>query len=116
MLPPKLPKKQKRESRFRSQKHCNHVRSYACSKCHDTAGIEVAHVRIGSGAGMGQKPHDYRTVSLCKACHQRQHTEGERTFWNGHNVEAIIEAFQRTSPVWREIQAHKRENEAHRAA
>ena len=106
-LPPKLPKKAKRSSRWRSQKHCNYVRSHACAKCHSQAAIEVAHVRLGSGAGMGQKPHDYLTVSLCKECHQRQHSEGERTFWKGFNLDAILEAFQRTSPVWREIKEHQ---------
>lgn len=106
----KIPKAPKRSTRWRSQKHCNHVRSHACVKCDDTAGIEVAHVRLGSGAGMGQKPHDYFTVALCKTCHARQHSEGERTFWTGHNLEAILQAFQTTSPCRREIEEHKREN------
>ena len=110
MLPPKIPKKAKRSARWRSQKHCNHVRSYSCVKCEDTAGIEVAHVRKGSGAGMGQKPHDYLAVSLCKACHQKQHTQGEDTFWKGHNIAAILEAFQHASPCRREIEAHRREH------
>jgi hypothetical protein len=102
----KIPKPPKRSTRFRSQRHCNHIRQHACVKCDDTAGIEVAHVRIGSGAGMGQKPHDYRALSLCKACHASQHTEGDRTFWQGHNLEAIIEAFICTSPARREIESH----------
>ena len=112
MLPPRIPKKPKRSTRWRSQKHCNHVRRHACSKCHSTAGIEVAHVRIGSGAGMGQKPDDWNTVSLCKECHQRQHTIGEVTFWKGVNLEALIEAFQRTSPAYREIQQAQSERRA----
>lgn len=103
MLPPRLPKKQKRETRWRSQKHCNFIRSHACSVCHATAPIEVAHVRLGSGAGLGQKPHDYRTVSLCRECHMRQHTLGEATFWADRNVEALIDAFCAASPVAREI-------------
>lgn len=111
VLPPKIPKKPKRSTRFRSQKHLNHVRSYSCCKCEDTVGIEAAHVRLGSGAGMGQKPHDYRAVSLCKECHRKQHTQGERTFWQGQNVEAIIEAFQETSPARFEIKQHQREVE-----
>lgn len=107
MLIRKIPKAPKRSTRFRSQKHCNHVRQHACVVCDDTAGIEVAHVRLGSGAGMGQKPHDYRTVALCKVCHQRQHNVGEATFWKGRNLEAIIEAFNVTSPAKREIEAHR---------
>jgi hypothetical protein len=108
-LPPKLPKKEKRASRWRSQAHCNFVRSHACSVCLSTAGIEVAHVRMGSGAGIGQKPDDWRTVSLCKDCHASQHKVGERTFWLGRNVEALIEAFCHVSPKAAEIRAIKRE-------
>lgn len=109
LLPPKIPKKAKRASRWRSQKHCNHVRSHACTVCHETAGIEVAHVRLGSGAGMGQKPDDWRTVSLCKVCHQKQHTVGEKTFWTGRDVEGTIYAFQRSSPAWLQIKDAMRE-------
>lgn len=102
-LPPRIAKKPKRSTRWRSQAHCNFVRSHACSVCHDTAGIEVAHVRIGSGAGMSQKPDDWRTVSLCRDCHRAQHEIGERTFWEGRDVDALIDAFCKASPKAREI-------------
>lgn len=103
MLPPRIPKTPKRASRWRSQAHCNFVRSHACSVCHSTAAIEVAHVRLGSGAGMGQKPDDHRTVSLCHECHSRQHRLGEATFWQGRDVEGLIEAFCKASPKAAEI-------------
>ena len=106
-LPPRLPKREKRDARWRSQRHRNFVRGHACTVCHATAPIEVAHVRIGSGAGMGQKPDDFRCVSLCKVCHQRQHERGERTFWQGRDVEAVIDAFNRASPVWPEIRGRQ---------
>jgi hypothetical protein len=112
----KLPKKPKRESRFRSQRHLTHVRSHACVVCDAEAPIEAAHVRLGSGAGMGQKPHDYLAVALCKDCHQRQHREGEQTFWtwatggDGSHVQDVIAELIRTSPVRREIEAHKAGN------
>ena len=97
-----------RTGRFKSQRHRDYVRTFACSKCGETAGIEVAHVRLGTDGAMSRKPSDYFTVSLCKPCHTRQHSEGERTFWHGHNVEAIMDAFVRTSPARREIEAHKK--------
>jgi hypothetical protein len=103
----KIAKAPKRSSRYRSQAHCNHVRSHACVVCDAAAPIEVAHVRLGSGAGMGQRPDDHRTVALCKPCHARQHTIGEQTFWAGRDVEAIIAAFVATSPKRREIEAHR---------
>jgi hypothetical protein len=108
MLPRRIPKATKRSSRWRSQAHCNFVRDHACSVCGATAPIEVAHVRIGSGAGMGQKPDDWRTVSLCKDCHTRQHT-GERTFWQGRDVEALIRAFVAASPRRAQIEQEQRE-------
>lgn len=105
ILPARLTKKPKRTARWRSQAHLNFVRSHACSVCGSTEAIEVAHVRLGSGAGIGQKPHDWRVVSLCKQCHQSQHNQGERTFWAQmrFDVEALIDAFCKASPKAREI-------------
>ena len=79
------------------------------------AGIEVAHVRIGSGAGMGQKPDDWNTVSLCRDCHTYQHNLGERSFWDayrkehGCTVHQLIDAYCKASPKAREITEAKRE-------
>ena len=110
MLPRKLPKAPKRSSRWRSQAHCNWVRSHACCICDSTAGIEVAHVRLGSGAGMGQKPDDWRTISLCHECHAAQHRLGERTFWEAHgSPESVIAAFCKASPKAAEIRAIRKE-------
>ncbi len=104
-LPPKLPKKQKRASRWKSQAHLTHVRKHACSACHSAVNIQAAHYRSGSGAGMGQKPDDWRTVSLCKPCHDEQHRQGEDTFWQGRDILGLIEAFIKSSPKRREIEA-----------
>jgi hypothetical protein len=109
----KLPKKTKRESRFRSQKHLRHIRSHYCVMCGADAPIEAAHVRLGGNGGMGFKPDDFHAVALCggsDGCHQRQHTIGERTFWQGKDVQAIIDEFIRTSPVRREIEHHRCNN------
>jgi hypothetical protein len=80
--------------------------------CGATAPIEVAHVRLGSGAGIGQKPDDWRTVSLCGGsggCHARQHRVGEATFWRGKDVEALIREFIAASPRRAQIQQEQRE-------
>ena len=107
-LPPRIPKPAKRASRWRSQAHCTFVRSHACCVvgC-DGRPIEVAHVRNGSGAGMGQKPDDWRTVSLCHHHHCEQHSFGEDLFWRGASwtdVEQLIEAFIKASPRRHEIE------------
>lgn len=111
MLPARIPKKAKRDSRWRSPAHCNFVRSHACSVCGATAPIEVAHVRLGSGAGIGQKPDDFRTASLCREHHAMQHTIGEASFWREFEIdpEALVEAFAKASPKAREIAQIKRE-------
>lgn len=67
---------------------------------------------MGSGAGMGQKPDDWRTVSLCEVCHDEQHDKGERTFWKGRDVEALIAEFIKASPKRREIELIWKEREA----
>ena len=108
-LPPRIPKKAKRASRWRSQAHCSFVRSHACCVCLDPAPIEVAHVRIGSGAGIGQKPDDWRTVSLCKPCHAEQHSVGEVSFWRKRDVEGLIAAFIKASPRRAQIEQAMRE-------
>lgn len=60
---------------------------------------------------MSQKPDDFNTVSLCKACHSKQHTIGERTFWRhaGQDVEVLIDAFCRNSPKSADIRRIKQE-------
>ncbi len=119
MLPPRLAKAKKRASRWISPSHRSFVRDHACCVCGSTSNIEFAHVRIGSGAGMGQKPDDWRGVSLCAGpnanadqqlgCHNRQHIVGERTFWQSFDVEGMIAAFIKASPKRREIEAAMKE-------
>lgn len=111
MLPKRIPKEPKRSTRWRSPAHCNFVRSHACCVCGSTTAIEVAHVRMGSGAGMGQKPDDWNTLSLCKICHAIQHRHGEQTFWNSAKIDphALAEEFSKASPKSSEIRKVKAE-------
>lgn len=116
MLPRRIPKAPKRESRWRSPAHATSVRGFACAMCDSTANIEAAHVRMGSGAGMGQKPDDWRMVPLCgglEGCHAAQHRIGEETFWfeyrarHGQDVEQLIAEIIRHSPKRAEIERIK---------
>jgi hypothetical protein len=114
ILPKRIPKAPKRASRWRSQAHLSFVRKHACAMCGSTVNIEAAHVRLGSGAGIGFKPDDFRAVGLCggvEGCHARQHRVGERTFWKGADVEALISAYIKASPKRHEIEAILRERE-----
>ena len=121
MLPPRKPQKPKRSKRWRSQAHLNWIRGFQCAmhgfstKC--DGATEAAHVRIGSGAGMGQKPDDWRAVPLCKNCHQQQHQTGEHTFWRtyqdatGLTVEILIAALCRRSPKAAEISVERQKDD-----
>jgi hypothetical protein len=116
MLPARAPKKQKRATRWKSQAHRTFVcREFVCALCCSRAPREAAHVRIGSGAGMGEKPDDWRVVGLCAGCHATQHRVGERTFWadyekrHGQSVEQLIESLIKVSPRRAEIEAVRRE-------
>lgn len=125
MLPPRIPVKPKRATRWRSQAHTGFVRSFACAMCGSTANIEAAHVRMGSGAGMGQKPDDWRTTPLCAGlhsnadeelgCHNVQHVIGEPKFWkqyeakHGQTVDQLLEALCSASPKAAEIRRMKQE-------
>lgn len=108
-------KRDKRETRWRSDAHRDWIRRFACANCGERAGVEVAHYRIGSGAGMGQKPDDWRVTPLCKACHDKQHHIGEETFWadykaiHGQSVEQLIKELCEASPKAREIRDAQRE-------
>jgi hypothetical protein len=69
-------------------------------------------VRLGSGAGVGQKPDDWRAVSLCQFHHSMQHSQGEATFWREfvrRDPEALIDLFIKASPKRREIEEIMRE-------
>lgn len=117
ILPRRIPKPTKRATRWRSQAHSAFIRSFACCNCGSTVNIQAAHVRMGSGAGIGQKPDDFRMVPLCggglgcDGCHQLQHQVGEETFWNGRDVEALIGAFIKASPKRAEIERVMKERE-----
>lgn len=62
--------------------------------------IECAHVRLGAHAGMGQKPGDEWTISLCSAHHREQHQIGELSFAIKHriNLPELAGEFFKASP------------------
>lgn len=100
-LPPRLSRKSdKADKGKRSPAHRAWVRGHACSACGETAGIECAHVREGTDGGMGMKPSDRWTVSLCRDCHSEQHRIGEGPFERKHGIslKTLAGAFFKASP------------------
>jgi hypothetical protein len=114
-LPARIPKQRNRSLRWRSPAHCDFVRSHHCCVpgCQNMP-IEVAHVRAGSDAGMGRKPSDWFTVSLCggpDGHHAEQHRIGEASFQELHkiNLHALAGEFAKASPKAGDIRREQRE-------
>lgn len=113
-LPSRIPKKRNRSLRWRSTAHCNFVRSHECCVpgCHERP-IEVAHLREGSDGGMGRKPSDWHTISLCRDHHSEQHRMGETPFAKRHGVDlhALAGEFAKASPKATDIRIEQRERQ-----
>jgi hypothetical protein len=62
--------------------------------------IECAHVRTGTDGGVGLKPSDRWTISLCSMHHAEQHRLGEKQFGLRHGLDlhALAAAFAGRSP------------------
>lgn len=111
-LPRRIPKQKNRSERWRSAAHCNFVRSHECvvPGCTDRP-IEVAHIRAGSDAGLGRKPSDWFTTSMCRSHHAEQHRIGEGPFECKHSIDlhALAAEFAQASPKAADIRSEKRE-------
>lgn len=86
MLPPRISRKSDKADRGkRSPAHRAWVRSHHCCACGSASGLECAHVRTAENSGIGFKPSDAFTVSLCRDCHAESH-RGEKTFEEKHQI------------------------------
>lgn len=108
-LPRRIDRKSgKADAGKRSPAHRAWVRSHHCSVAGcQSMPIECAHVRRASNSGMGFKPSDAFTLSLCKDHHTESHVAGEKTFEASHGIDLMAKAeeFFRASP-----HRHKLEN------
>ncbi len=71
------------------------------------------HIRLGSHAGMGQKPDDWATCSGCGEHHREAHTIGEASFQRKYTIDlhALADEFAKASPKAMEIRQAKKERE-----
>ena len=98
MRAPRIPRrvarsKPKPEFRRRAQ-HLAFVRQISCVACGKAAPSEAAHVRLGTDAGVGIKPSDCYSVSLCTSCHELQHRFGELRFWSVLRIDPLSVALR----------------------
>lgn len=82
--------------------HRRHVRRHMCivPGC-ENLDIQCCHIRLGSHAGMGQKPPDYLTYPGCGSVHhEEQHAIGEAAFEKkyGVNLRQAARQLVMTSP------------------
>lgn len=105
-LPPRITRRATdtgRDQRDRCPGHRDFVRGHACC-VPDCAGrpIEVAHIRVGTDGGMGLKPSDNWTISLCADHHAEQHRIGEPEFERAHGIvmKTLAREFASASPAW----------------
>ncbi len=109
MLPRRLHQNSRRqEDGKRCPAHRKWVRGHACSVpgC-ESRPIECAHVREGTDGGVGMKPSDRWTISLCRDHHAEQHRIGEGAFERRYKIDlvSIAEEFGRRSPHWPEMRS-----------
>ena len=99
---PRLKPKQPRERAKRTcAGHRAWVRRHDCSvRGCKRLSIECAHVRSGTGGGVGLKPSDRWAISLCEFHHREQHRIGERAFQAKHSLDlcALAQEFAQRSP------------------
>lgn len=107
---PRLPKRLDRTSHREDEKYCPAHRAWirghhCCVPGCLRRPIECAHVRHGTDGGLGRKPSDRWTISLCWLHHREQHERGERPFESkyGLDLRALAVEFARRSPHWRRL-------------
>jgi hypothetical protein len=80
-FPARLPQLQRMTTSRTCAAHRAWVRKHCCCVrgCRGLP-IECAHVRNGTDGGLGLKPSDRWTISLCRSHHIEQHEIGEPAF------------------------------------
>jgi len=80
-----------------TEKHRDYIRSLPCCCCGNNIETQCAHVRFADPraakpiTGMGRKPGDEWTTSLCNRHHAEQHDGGdERAFWKRQGIDPVF--------------------------
>jgi len=89
-----------RSARLHDPGYLAWLRKRHCLTCGKPSPVDAAHIRMAcveigkSHTGMAEKPHDFWSVPLCRACHTTQHECGEFNFWKGVGIDPFIEAIR----------------------
>ena len=100
-IPRELPKRPVRIDPNRNPQHLEWIRTLPCCVpgCRNRPS-QAAHVRIGTGSGVGLKPPDRYTAPACYQHHHEQHQLGHRAFDAKYAIDmrAIAEQLAKLSP------------------
>ena len=92
---PRMVARSKPKPEFRRHgQHLAFVKLLSCVACGKAAPSEAAHVRWGTDGGVGIKPSDRYSVSLCTSCHELQHRFGELKFWSVLRIDPLSVALR----------------------
>jgi hypothetical protein len=101
LLPQRIERSRKEPDSRTCPAHRAWVRSHHCCVpgCRQVP-IECAHVRSGTDGGIGLKPSDRWTISLCVSHHAEQHRVGEAGFQRlyGMDLRELAALFAKQSP------------------
>lgn len=106
-----LTRSKTKRPRIEDGKHLKFIRELPCCICGTRKNVEAAHVRLASLAygkpetGMGTKPHDRWTTSLCADHHREQHSMGEAVFWKRYGIDPCLLAVKLWSATGQEEEA-----------
>jgi hypothetical protein len=84
-----------RRPREKNPKHLAAIRLLPCVACCSPPPCEAAHIRMRSpehgkiSTGIGSKPSDRWSLSLCHRCHMDQHSRGEKFWWEMQGIDPI---------------------------
>jgi hypothetical protein len=105
-FPQRLPRENGKKTFRTCAAHRKWVKRHRCcvGGCRQLP-IECAHVRIGTDGGVGLKPSDKWTISLCQFHHRQQHDIGEREFEARHEIDLhqLAREFARKSPYRQQL-------------
>jgi hypothetical protein len=90
-----------KKARKIDNEHLSLIRECPCVSCGLDPCGEAAHIRMtsdGRPTGIGRKPDDAKTISLCRTCHTQQHDVGETKFWGQFNPLRVAETLYKLSP------------------
>ena len=84
--------------RRKDDKHLAFLRTLNCIICGDNTSTEACHIKMADArvakriASSSLREDDRFCLPMCGAHHREQHSMGERKFWQGYGIDAVLMA------------------------